>query len=178
VRGILPPLAAAALLVAGCGGDDGRSAEEWAGGVCTELNEWVDELDATFDSISEGGIDLDEDDIRSAADRIAEATEDLQSGLSELGAPEIDSGRRAQEEVEALAERLRRQLDEVEAALAREREPLAAVATVAEALAAAARRLQQTLESLARLDPAGELADGFQNSEECDTLRERVAGSG
>lgn len=169
---------AATLGAAGCGGEDEGSAEDWASSVCSNLNDWADEVDSAFESLSEEGLALDESDVRGAVDGVTEATDELVDDLDDLGAPESDSAGRARDELDALGDDLRGQLAAIERALEGEREPLEVVAAVTTALAAASTLLQETLDDLEGLDPAGELVAGFRNAEDCDTLRERIAGGG
>ena len=180
LRGRLGPLAlslAVTVTLAGCGGDD-RGAEGWADDVCVNIGEWVGEVDSAVQSLTEGGLALDEADLREAADRVGEATDELASDVEELGVPEVEEGQRAQAEVRSLLEALRDQYEAAQQALAARLEPLEMVARIATALSAAATQLQATLDDLAGLDPAGELADAFRSSEDCDTLREQVASIG
>jgi hypothetical protein len=166
------------LGVSGCGGDDGGGAEGWADDVCVNVSEWVGEVDAAVESLTEGGLALDEADLREAADRVGEATEELAADIEELGVPEVEDGARAGAEVRSLLEALRDQYEAAQQALAASLEPLETVARIATALSAASRELQATLDDLAGLDPAGELADAFRNSDDCDALREQVASIG
>ena len=182
----MPPLRLALLLLvlaallaaAGCGGDDEGSPEAWASSVCGSVNDWADEVDAALESVTEQGLALEEGDVRDAVDQVGEATEDLGNALDDLGPPETESGQAAQEELETLRDDIREQVDELDRALGRNPEPLQAVAAVATALAAAARGLQEGLDSLEGLDPGGELADAFESSEDCDALRERIENAG
>jgi hypothetical protein len=169
---------ALATALAGCGGDDEGSGDDWAAGVCAEVNGWADELDATLESLGEEGLELDQDDLRAAGDRVSEATDELEAGLDELGPPETESSQAAEQELEQLRAELRKQLDVIEAALEGEDEPLQAVATVASAAATAANQLQLSLDTLEGLDPGGELSEDFENSDECQALRERVENTG
>jgi hypothetical protein len=169
---------AGALLVAGCGDSDDGSSDDWAANVCAEVDEWVDEVDATFESLAERGSQLDEDDVQTAADRVTEATDELEAGLDDLGPPETEESRQARQELESLGDALRGHVDEIEGALAGDREPLEAVAAVATAFAAAANDLQRSLDTLERLDPGGELAEDFRTADECVALRERFEDTG
>lgn len=164
-------------LAAGCAGDEG-SGDDWAGGVCAEVNDWADEVDATIESLGEQGLELDEDDLRAAADRVSEATDDLEAGLEDLGPPETEEGQEAEAELERLADELREQLGVIEGALGGGNDPLEAAATVATAFAAAANEVQRSLDTLESVDPGGELADDFEDSDECKTLRERIENTG
>ena len=161
--------------LAGCAGDDDSG--DWAGGVCAEVNDWADEVDATIESLGEQGLELDEDDLRAAADRVSEATDELEAGLEDLGPPETEQGQEAEAELERLADELREQLGVIEGALGGN-DPLEGAATVATAFAAAANEVQRSIDTLESLDPGGELADDFEDSDECDELRERVENTG
>jgi hypothetical protein len=176
--GLLALSLALSVTLAGCGGDDEGGAEGWADDVCVNIAEWVGEVDSAVQSLTEGGLALDEADLREAADRVGEATDELAADLEELGAPEVEEGARAQAEVRSLLEALRDQYEAAQQALAASLEPLDTVARIATAISAAARQLQASLDDLAGLDPAGELADAFRGSEDCDALREQVAGIG
>ena len=175
MRVIVLVLALMAIAV-GCAGDEG-SGDDWAGDVCAEVNDWADEVDATIESLGEQGLELDEDDLRAAADRVSEATDDLEAGLEDLGPPETEQGQEAEAELERLADELREQLGVIEGALGGN-DPLEAAATVATAFAAAANEVQRSIETLENLDPGGELADEFEDSDECQKLRERVENTG
>jgi chromosome segregation ATPase len=168
-----------ALVVTGCGGDDGgASAEDWANDVCVSIGEWVGEVDSAVESLTEGGLALDEAGLREAADRVGGATDELAADLQELDAPEVDDVRQAQMEIRSLLEALRDQYEAAQQALAASLEPLQTVARIATAISTAATELQASLDDLARLDPAGELAGAFRDSEDCDALREQVASIG
>ena len=176
--GLLALTLAVGLALSGCGGDDGGGAEAWAEDVCVDISEWVGEVDSAVASLTDGGLTLDEADLREAADRVGEATDELAAGIEELGVPEVEDGERAQTEVRSLLEALRDQYEAAQQALAASLEPLETVARIATALSAAATELQASLDDLTGLDPAGELGDAFRSSEDCDALRERVASIG
>ena len=171
------PLAVACLL-AGCGGDDDGGAEEWASSVCTHVGEWVDEVDQTIQSLTDAGLALEEADLKEAADAVGEATDELAADLRELEPPEVNAAQRARAELETLLERLREQYERAQDALAASLEPLEIVARIATALSAAAAALQQTVDNLRGLDPGGELAEAFRDSEDCDALQEQMANIG
>lgn len=148
VSAVAPVGLAATLLLAGCGGSDGSDTERWAGDVCGAANEWAGDVDGALESVAEEGLALDEEDVRMAISRIGEATDELGTAMDELGPPETESGERAREELQALGEAIRGQLDDVERALGGDPAPLEAVATVAAALAAASSRVQVSLDTL------------------------------
>jgi hypothetical protein len=168
---------AVSLVLAGCGGDEGDAAS-WASSVCGDVSEWVGEVDSAVQSLTEGGFDLDEADLRDATDRVGEATNELTSDLEDLGPPEIDAAQQAQAELRRLLDELREQYDAAVSALQAGLEPLQMVARIANALSAAASQLQRTFDNLQGLDPGGELADAFRSSDECVALREQIAEIG
>ncbi len=85
-------LAAAVLAVAaaGCGGNDSNDAtQQWADGVCTELNTWVTSVQSTVKDITDKGLSIQKSDIQVAVDEGKTATDELVSNLNALGAPDI-----------------------------------------------------------------------------------------
>lgn len=166
---------AVGLAAAACGGDD-RSVETWATTVCAEVNEWADDVDVAIETFADQGLAVDQDDVRRAASSVADATESLEADLNELGPPETEAGRRAREELESLSEALRGRLDEIEGAIDSDAQPLEVVAMIAAALASAANEVQETMDALEGIDPGGELAAAFRESDQCDTLRRRIGG--
>ena len=173
----LAPLALVLVLVlatAGCGGDDDGGAESWANGVCSNLEEWITDVDAAVRSLTEEGLDFEEGDVREAVDEARGATDELVADLRELGRPETEAGEQAEQELEELSDELREQFEMLEERLDRTTAPLELAATAAAATSAALVQLSNTLAALEQLDPGGELEDAFRNSEECDSLREQV----
>lgn len=168
----------AAVALAGCGGDDDGGAEGWASSLCSDVGEWVGEIDSTVESLTENGLALDEADLREAADSVGEATDELANDLEELGGPEVESGQQAQEEVRSLLDALGEQYEAAQQALEANLAPLETVARIATALSEAAAQLQTTLDDLAGLDPGGELAEAFRDSDECEALREQMENVG
>jgi hypothetical protein len=172
--GLLAPLLATVLLAGGCGGDDTRSAEDWAGGVCSSMSEWIRDVDGALKSLGDEGLALDAEDVREAVGKVRDATDELADDLRELGVPETESIERAQEELESLKAALRAQLERIERAAETTRDPLAFAATVAMALAVAANEVEETFQDLQQLDPGSELEEGFRDADACDELREQV----
>jgi uncharacterized protein involved in exopolysaccharide biosynthesis len=172
--GLLALVLASALVAAGCGGDDESGAESWANDVCTNLSEWITEVDEAVRSVTDEGLSIDEATLRDVLEQTEEATDELVDDLRELGAPETDSGQQAREEVAALGTDLQEQFATVEEALDGNQQPLELVSTVAEAVSASVNRLQASLQELQSLDPGGELEEAFRDSDDCNDLREQV----
>jgi signal transduction histidine kinase len=177
--GFLALVVSALLALAGCGGDDDEgSADDWATSVCTNLSEWITDVDSAAQSLTEEGLGSDADDVRAAFDEASNATDELADDLEQLGAPETENGQQAKEELDDLREGLREQIETIERALDEDRPPLDLAATVAAAVSTATNQLKQTFQNLEGLDPGGELEDAFMSSDECDSLREQLEDIG
>jgi hypothetical protein len=166
---------AAALLLAGCGGDSGSSAsEDYANSVCGDLSTWVTDVDGAISSLTDAGLATDKEDVQSAVDQATDATNELLSSLEELGLPETDAAQQAKSELDSLGATLRQQVETIEQALDAESGPVALAATVTAALSTAASAVESTYNDLRGLDPGGELDDAFENADDCESLREQV----
>ena len=87
--GLLAIVVAIALMAGGCGGDDDESsAESWASDVCTNLSEWITDVDDAVRSLTAEGLNFNTDDIRDAVDQAGSATDELVKDLRGLGPPE------------------------------------------------------------------------------------------
>jgi membrane protein implicated in regulation of membrane protease activity len=173
--GALTVALALALAVAGCGGgDDDDSAESWANDVCGSLSTWVSDVEETVQSVTDAGLAIDEDDVQEAVDQVAEATDTLAEDLEELGPPETEGGDQARSELESLTTTLRSEVETVREAADSESGTAELASTVAASLSTASAEVSSTLESLEGVDPGGELEDGFENADECDSFREQI----
>ena len=109
--------------------------------------------------------------MKSATEDIKVATDDLVDGIGDLEPFETETGNQARTELNQLGTQLQQQLDEVE----QESESGSlSLATVTTQLATASAAVRSTYESLLSLDSSGELRDGFENAESCDSFREQV----
>jgi membrane protein implicated in regulation of membrane protease activity len=177
--GLLAVVLVVALALAGCGGDDDESASEsYANSVCTELSEWVTSIDDSIRSLTEGGLSTDQEDLEAAVAETTEATDELVDDLRELGPPDTEEGEQAKEELDSLATELRQQVDTIETAVDSDSGAAAFATTVSTAVSTATTAASSTFEDLEELDPSGELADAFENSDDCDSLRDQLAELG
>jgi DNA-binding FrmR family transcriptional regulator len=179
--GLLVVILALVLALGGCGGDDdgsGASAESWANSVCGDLSEWITDIDAAVKSVTDEGLGINQDTLRDAVDQAKDATDKVADDLDQVGAPDLDAGEQAKEELDTLRSELREQADAVERALDENGAPLEVATTVAAALSAAANQLKESFQMLQDVDPSGELRDAFANSDDCDTLREQIQDIG
>lgn len=168
-------LVAVVLAVAGCGGNGGSSeSEDYANDVCSSISTWVTDVQNTIQSLTDAGLATSREDIQNAFDETKNATDTLVNDLEAAGPPETDDGRQAQSELESLATTLRQQLDVIEQALNSGGGVTAIAATVSTAVSTAANAVNTTYQNLKGLDPAGELADAFTNSDECKSLGDQL----
>lgn len=176
--GFLVVIVVLVLAVGGCGGDDddegGASAESWAGSVCTDLSEWLTDIDTAIKSVTEEGLGVDADTLRDAVDQGKDATDELANDLDQLDAPDLEAGDEAKEELDNLRDELQEQSDAVERELDENGGPLEVASSVGTALTAAANQLKESFENLQGVDPGGELEDAFTNADDCDSLRDQI----
>jgi hypothetical protein len=168
----------AALFLTGCGGDDESESESYANSVCTELSQWVTSIDDAISSVTEGGLTTDREELEASVQEATDATRELADDLAELGAPETEDGEEAREELDSLATELRQQVDAIEVAIDSDSGTGSVATSVTTAVSTATTAASSTFESLEELDPGGELGEAFQNSDDCDSLRDQIAELG
>ena len=163
---------AATPALGGCGGDDETSAgEQWAGSVCSELSTWITSVGTAITSLTDNPLSLDKKAVQSATTDVKGATDQLVDGLAALGPPETEAGQQAKSELDSLGTQLQQQLDEVE----QETDAGSlSIVTITAALSNASSAVKSTYESLKSIDSDGELRDGFENADTCDSLRDQV----
>jgi hypothetical protein len=168
-------LVAALLTLAGCGGEaEEGSAEAWAGDVCASLNGWFTDVDEAVEGLTDEGLQLEKADIEDAVGAVEDATAELGDELDQLDRPDVESGEEAQAVVSELRDALREDVETIEGALDGGSQPLEAVSTVAAALSAAAEVLQESYDALVELDAGGELESAFEDSDDCNALRDQL----
>lgn len=173
--GALTVVLALALALAGCGGDDDEdSAESWANDVCSSLSTWVTDVDEAVQSVTDAGLAVDEDDVQAAVDDVAKATNTLAEDLRELGPPETEGGEEATRELDSLTTTLESEVETVQQAVDSESGTAELVSTISESISTVATEVSSTVENLEGVDPGGELQDGFQNADACDSFRDRI----
>jgi hypothetical protein len=136
------------------------------------VSTWVSTVDGA------AGLSIDRDDVQTAVTDVSDATETLVDDLKQLGPPETDAGTQAKSELDSLGTTLAQQVDTVEGALNGGGSALALATTVTTALSTAAGAVESTYQSLLGLDPDGELADGFENADDCESLRDQLEAIG
>jgi DNA anti-recombination protein RmuC len=165
---------AAALLAAGCGGDE-SNAETWADDVCSSVVDWRAELGEIAGDLTEGGQTPTAEELRTSAERAGEATEDLADDLREAGPPDTEAGEQAAQELEQLGERTESRIDRIDERLGEEAESASsafgAAAEISTELSSLAADFEATFQELEELDPGGELQDAFRETDSCEELR-------
>jgi membrane protein implicated in regulation of membrane protease activity len=162
------------LALAGCGGDDSSASEDYADGVCMSLSTWVTEVQETVQSLTDAGLATSREDLQASWDETKDATETLVNDLEQLGPPETEDGEQVKSELDALATELTQQVDAIEQALNSGGGVTAVAAEVSTAISAAANAVETTYQDLRGLDPAGELREAFEDSDDCDALEEQL----
>jgi membrane protein implicated in regulation of membrane protease activity len=162
------------LALAGCGGDDSSASEDYADGVCMSLSTWVTEVQETVQSLTDAGLATSREDLQASWEETKDATETLVNDLEQLGPPETEDGERVKSELDALGTELTQQIDAIEQALASGGGVTAVAAEVSTAISAAANAVEMTYQDLQGLDPAGELREAFEDSDDCDALEEQL----
>jgi hypothetical protein len=170
---VLATTLAAALLAAGCGGDDseGSATADWAGDVCSALADWTESLQAATSSLQ--GSDDPVGSLESVVEDVREATGALADDLRGLGPPETDSGEQAKESLDTLASDLEDSIETIEAAgedVSGANDVLTAVSTITGELAKMGTQVASAFGELAELDPGGELEAAFEEAPACDEL--------
>jgi hypothetical protein len=172
-------LATAVVLLAGCGGDSGSSAsDDYANDVCSNLSMWVGDQQDSLKSLKDKGASITREDVKAALGDVRDSTQVLVRNLGELGPPETDDGTQAKNDLDSLGTTLTNQVDTIEQALASGGDVLAQTSTITAAVATAANAVESTYQSLKELDPAGELQDSFQDSDECKELGDELENAG
>lgn len=161
----------AALIAVGCGGDGGgggSSAEDWANGLCTAINEWTESVQDTSESLKSGN--LSETSLRDAAEDFQGATEEFVEDVRDLGAPDTEAGDRAQEEIDELADSVEENAAEIDEAIEDGGGLGETVSAVTQALSAMGQQLAATFTALEEADAGSELEEAFRDAESCDDL--------
>lgn len=167
-------LAAGLLLAAGCGGSDDETsgADEWANSVCSAVTTWTTSVTAAAQSLQGGN--LSEDSLESAVDDLTEATKTLADDVEDAGKPDTANGQQAKDLVEQLANDLDEGVQTIGDALddvSGSSGILTAISQISGTLATMSTQVGDIVDELEQLDPAGELEDAINDSDECTSLR-------
>jgi hypothetical protein len=158
--------------------DDGpKSAEEWAGSVCTSLSDWRDSITSLADV---GGEPLTADSFREKLDDANAATSKLVSDLSDLGPPDLEAGDQVEEQLDQSTDQLQSSYDALkeraeEAADAPPSEFLQQLAGLASDFAALQTAIATMVSTLQNANVAeeskAELQQAFADAPSCQSLQ-------
>jgi methyl-accepting chemotaxis protein len=165
-------LATLALAAAGCGGSDDGAADPtaaWASDFCGAVTSWTDELQTVTSSFSDTS-NLSEDGLRSAADDVKSATEQLVDDIRGLGAPDTDGGEEIRSSLDSLSETLETEAASIEKAV----EGISgitglpsAVSTITASLSAMGTAFTEALQAIENADVEEELQSALEDSPAC-----------
>ena len=171
-------LGAALVAATGCGGDDEPPAEAWANDVCTSISDWrttiegiVSDLQSQLTSPNAGAA------IKDAIASGVDATTQLKDELQDIGPPDTEAGDEAKQALDDFANEAAQTADDVQAQAEKLPESgsvselLGQLTPMAASLESLAQEGQAKLNDLEQLDPSGEIQDGVENAESCQSLR-------
>jgi hypothetical protein len=170
-------LGAALVAATGCGGDDEPPAEAWANDVCTSISDWrttiegiVSDLQSQLTSPDAGAA------VKDAIASGVDATTELKDELQAIGPPETEAGDEAKKALDEFADDAAQTADDVQAQAQKlpdsgsVSELLGQLTPMAASLESLAQEGQAKLNDLEQLDPSGEIQDGVENAEACQSL--------
>jgi gas vesicle protein len=182
MRSWLPSLLAVTALAAcsaGCGGGSASPTEQWAGSVCTAMDDWATQINGYADDIRSQLQSPSADtaaNIQATVTKGAEATEKLAADLKAVGPPPSQDGQNAKSLIDALASQIEQTVASVQSeaeaiqAATSATEAAAAIATIAGDVSAVVAQGKSTVESLQTLN--GELKDALDSEDSCKQLKD------
>jgi hypothetical protein len=168
-------VSALALLAAGCGGDGGNDADDWANDLCSAMGGWTDGLGDAAETL--GTVDQDDESaetkatLKEAADTARSATQEFIADLEALEAPDVQAGAEAEDTLDQFAADLGQNDADLERAVTGSSTTAGAVTSITNILTTMENQLLTTFTQLEQLDDQGELAAAIRDSDECAKLR-------
>jgi hypothetical protein len=174
-RLVLPfaALVGAALLAAGCGssGSDTTPTQQWADSLCTAITTWQSSIADVANTLKGGN--LTKESLNTAADDVKTATNTFTDDLGNLGRPDTDAGKQAQESISQLQSDIKADLQKIQDTVdgaSGITGIIQAVPTITATVSSAATQISSTITDLKGLDAKGEITDAFQQSSSCASL--------
>jgi len=170
---LLLAVGALALGAAGCGGDDEPEASAtatWADELCTAVSDWVADLRRIGDDVTDPS-SLSLARLEEAAGDVGSATDAFLDDVRDLGSPETEAGDEARAALEALADTIEAEKEEIEDAIDSASGLTgitSAVSTIASSLTTMGEEFERTFDQLGELDASGELEQAFEQADACD----------
>jgi hypothetical protein len=165
-------LTVALSLVAGCGGNSDKKANEaYANSICTAIDDWAQNVKTLATDFSAG---ITEASLNAKASQFETETEDLASELKSISPPDTDEGDAAKQQLAQLSTDLSNTVEAVKSGLAAIQANPSAVA-IAAAVAAVKPQLETLVDTskaaVSSLQQAGgSLADEFKKADSCESL--------
>lgn len=173
--GVAASAIALVVLVAGCG-DETSDAEGWADSFCSNVNAWAMDLRGIAGDLQDDPSSVTVAGIRTAVARAQDATETFAGELRDLGPPREESGDAIEREMQSLAARVERIVDDVRDDVSGQNGNLFGALTAVSSGIAEASKAVAT--SLTKIGEAGsdELADALRRSQQCADVRDQLVG--
>jgi hypothetical protein len=171
---LLGSVAAAVLVVAGCGGS--KSSEEtpasWTNSLCGSLVSWQESIKSAGSKFKGGQVS--KSSLQDAKSSISSADSKLKDELQSLGKPPTEGSSEARSAVSNLSNELKSNVDDIQSALSGVNSvqdvstAVSAITTSVSAMGSAFSSTTSQLQSLAQSDP---WRKAFQDSSSCQQLK-------
>jgi hypothetical protein len=170
---VVPFLAVALVLAAGCGGSDDSdtsATDQWADDLCSAITTWTGAISSATQELKSNP---SKDGLQSAADEAKSATETFSDDLKGLGKPDTEAGQQAKDELDQLSSELSDEAQKLEAAtqdVSGVSGLASAVTSVTGTLTTMGSQLSSAFSDLQSLDAKGELESALEQSSSCQSL--------
>jgi gas vesicle protein len=150
------------------------SAKQWANGVCSAVQTFGDSVKSTLSGLK-SATSLD-DATQKAKSGLDDAAQQLEDSLKDLGKPPTGDGAKAQSAVQNLSKELKNDVADIEDLLSpppsTPQEIASTFSQIGSEVQHAVDQVQSTATTLKGLKPNGTLQKAFQNSSQCQQLKE------
>jgi hypothetical protein len=172
----LAVVAAFALPASGAGAAT-TSPKEWAGGVCSAVQEFASSVDSTLSSLKQA------DSVSAAADQVSTSlqndADELRKSLAELGKPSTSDGGKARSAVQKLGNQLSDSADAIRGLLSPSPESVSEIASTFASIGSEIRHAvdvaKSTANTLKGLKPNGQLQKAFKSASSCKELKKSLS---
>ena len=163
----------AALVAAGCGGDDSdtKANEAYATGVCTAISNWVTEVKSIATDLSGG---ISQSSFQAKITQVEDATTSLATEIKAVPPPDTSDGQAAKQQLDQLSTDAQTTVEAAQTAMTSIQND-ASAATIAVAVAVLTpqvKSLASTAEATVKAlqDAGGSLASAFGDASACQSL--------
>ena len=173
-------LAAALLVLSGCGSSGGKSADStttsaasWAQGLCVSVTDWKTSVQSAGASVKNAD-GLSKTKIEQAATSVSDANSKLVSSLKALGEPPHAAASDAKAAVQQLSNDLdasAHEIDKAAANVAGAKDVVSAVSVASATLLTMATDVSSTITKLEGLDATDDWKRAFSDSPACQSLK-------